>query len=227
MDKVYRAGVLLGAGSDTDDADGRVTTMDVATPPSAESVQEELAHFIGAIDQVPPNFSAIKVTGRRAYDLARRGDKVALAERTVRIYDIKQLHYAYPHLELEVRCGKGTYIRSLARDLGQRLGCGGLISTLRRLRIGPFSADLAVSLDAVTSPALLPLAMAAAELPALTLEPQFIQSLRQGRAVPLPAVSASFEEEAVVAIFGEEKALVGIGKVVKKQVRPLRILAHS
>ncbi len=96
---------------------------------------------------MPPAYSAAKVTGERAYDLARRGEEVTLRPRAVRIHAIKVLHYGYPNLELEVQCGKGTYIRSLARDLGARLGCGALVQTLRRTRVGPFAADGALTLE--------------------------------------------------------------------------------
>jgi tRNA pseudouridine55 synthase len=221
MDKVYRAGILLGAVSDTDDADGQVSDVDVETPPTAADLQEALAPLTGDVEQVPPSYSAIKVAGRRAYDLSRHGDQVALSGRIVRIYDIRTVSYAYPHLELEVRCGKGTYIRSLARDLGQRLGCGGLIRALRRLRIGPFSADQAVSLESTAQPPLLPLAMAVSALPSLTLEPWQIEFLRKGRAV----VMEGEEEESMKAMFSLEGNLIGIGKMVGGELRPVRVLA--
>src|SRR5207244_3279945 len=108
----------------------------------------------------------------------------------VHIYDIRLQRYDYPHLELEVRCGKGTYLRSLARDVGERLGCGGLIAALRRLRVGPFSAEEAAPLDRdeeAALPPLLPLAMAVNELRWLTLEPGEIALLRRGQEVPLHA----------------------------------------
>src|SRR5207302_262516 len=111
MDKTYRAGLLLGAESDTDDADGTVVPVAVERPPDEAAVRAALAGFVGEIDQVPPAYSAAKVTGRRAYDLARRGEEVELQARRVRVYAIDLLHSAYPQLEIEVRCGKGTYIR--------------------------------------------------------------------------------------------------------------------
>jgi tRNA pseudouridine55 synthase len=224
MDKVYRAGILLGAVSDTDDADGQVSAVAVAVPPLVEELRNELARLTGDVSQVPPSYSAIKVTGRRAYDLARRGDKVDLTPRTVRIYEITLVSYSFPHLELEVRCGKGTYIRSLARDLGERLGCGALIATLLRLRIGPFTTDLAVPLDSADEPKLLPLAMAVSRLPSLTLEPGQIDFLRQGRAV---ALKAEGEEESMKAMFTREGNLAGIGKMVGGELRPVRILAQN
>ena len=161
MEKVYQAGILLGARSDTDDAEGIISNVAEAVAPSVEAVECELTRWIGDVEQVPPNYSAVKLGGRRAYDLSRRGQKIDLAGRMVRIYAIQLLRYAYPDLDLEVRCGKGTYLRSLARDLGQALGCGGLIRSLRRLRIGPFTTDQALTLEATVEEArrLLPLSV--------------------------------------------------------------------
>src|SRR5262249_38706790 len=183
MEKVYRAGIRLGARSDTDDADGVVTPVAGAQLPDRALVEDVLRTFVGEVEQVPPAYSAAKVTGRRAYALARRGDDVQLAPRKVNIYDIRLLSYDYPQLELEVRCGKGTYIRSLARDVGERLGCGGLIESLRRTRVGPFRVEEAISVDMPGTAArthLLPMAQALADLPRLLLESAKIDLLRQG-----------------------------------------------
>src|SRR5436305_291397 len=116
MGKTYLTQLLLGATSDTNDADGTLTPVAGVSAPDAATVAVAVAGFVGVIQQVPPAYSAAKVTGRRAYDLARGGEEVTLAPRPVRIDGIDILSYAFPRLELEVRCGKGTYIRSLARD---------------------------------------------------------------------------------------------------------------
>src|SRR5438270_8450848 len=113
MGKTYVTDVTLGARSATDDAEGPVTPVPDARPPDRPAVEAAVAGFVGSIEQVPPAFSAAKVTGRRAYDLARQGAAVNLTARTVRIDGIDILEYAYPTLRLEVRCGKGTYIRSV------------------------------------------------------------------------------------------------------------------
>src|SRR5688572_19173855 len=136
MGKTYFTTVRLGARSDTDDADGTVTPVEGARPPGREELERCLGGFVGEIEQVPPAYSAAKVSGARAYDLARRGREVSLAARRVRVDGIDLLRYDYPEADLEVRCGKGTYVRSLARDLGERLGCGGLVQVLRRTRVG-------------------------------------------------------------------------------------------
>jgi tRNA pseudouridine55 synthase len=202
MSKTYRAGVRLGARSDTDDADGTVTPVPGAVPVGAEAVARGVAAFVGTIEQVPPAFSAAKVTGRRAYDLARGGAEVCLEPRPVQVYRIDILSCAWPDLELEVHCGKGMYIRSLARDLGERLGCGGFIQSLRRTRVGPFGAEQAVTLDTEAAAArarLLPVEKAIAELPRLDLSLALGRRLCQGQAVPLPAGAAGDE----VAVFAE------------------------
>lgn len=150
--KVYRGEIDLGAFTDTDDAEGEPRPVAVAEPPGEEAVRAALAGFVGEIDQVPPAYSALKVAGRPAYALARRGETVELAARRVRIDEIRCERYAWPIVELAVRCGRGTYIRSLARDLGRALGTGGHLRSLRRTAVGPYTVEEAVALDAVPRP---------------------------------------------------------------------------
>ncbi|HET6573288.1 MAG TPA: tRNA pseudouridine(55) synthase TruB [Fimbriiglobus sp.] len=147
MGKSYRSRFRLGARSDTDDADGTIAPVPGATPPTTEEVRAALETFVGLIEQRPPNYSALKLGGRRAHDLARRGKEVSLAPRTVRVDAVRLLGYDWPFVDVEVDSGKGTYIRSIARDLGQKLGCGGLVETLRRTRVGPFTAEQGVGVD--------------------------------------------------------------------------------
>ncbi len=211
MAKIYRAVVRLGGRSDTDDADGTITSIDVTSPPDRAAVEQALRGFIGDIEQVPPAYSASRVSGRRAYDLARHGREVDLAARPVHVYAIDVLAYEYPRLEIEVRCGRGTYIRSLARDLGQRLGCGGFIVALRRTRVGPFTVEDAVSLDADAAIALarvLPPSAAVSELPRVVLADRAVAKLRQGQ-----TVSALPMDAAKVAVFDAHGALVAVAHV--------------
>lgn len=147
MPKSYRSRFRLGATSTTDDADGEITERDGITPIPALNIVEALSRFIGTIDQVPPAYSALKKDGVRAHQLARKGKSFELQSRPVRIDAIRLLAYEWPYLDVEIDCGKGTYIRSIARDLGEMLGCGGLVQTLRRTRIGPFVSEMAVCLD--------------------------------------------------------------------------------
>ena len=138
MPKAYRTVVLLGARSDTLDADGKVEAVEDPPIPTEAEVRSALLTQVGTISQMPPQFSALKVEGKRAYDLAREGQAVELAARPVRIDQVELISYAWPRLELQVDCGSGTYIRSIARDIGEILGCGGLVEVLTRTRIGPF-----------------------------------------------------------------------------------------
>lgn len=150
--KTYRAEFMFGQTSNTDDATGDVSTTDWSGGPiSPEVLQTALQTFVGNIEQVPPQFSAVKVDGRRAYAKARQGESMQLRAKTVVIHSIDELDYAWPRLSLTITCGSGTYIRSIARDLGEQLGCGGLMSALQRTRIGQFDVKTAVAPEAVTS----------------------------------------------------------------------------
>ena len=149
--KTYRTEFTLGVSSDTDDATGKISLPETPIEPCqlAEIVQH-LEAMTGNILQVPPDFSAVHVNGQRAYALARRGESVELNAKTVRIDEIKVLDYSWPRLELEITCGSGTYIRSIARDLGLQLGCGALMSRLERTRVGNFSVTEGLPDDQIT-----------------------------------------------------------------------------
>ena len=123
LDKVYQATIRLGARSTTGDPEGEITELP-SKPPSLERIREVLSQFTGQIQQVPPSYSAIKVNGRRAYQLARAGKPVALSPRTVQVYSIELVSYSYPELTIKTKVSSGTYIRSLASDMGERLGTG-------------------------------------------------------------------------------------------------------
>jgi tRNA pseudouridine55 synthase len=228
MAKTYRARLRLGAVSTTDDADGDITNVVEGPVPSEEQLRAGLNQFLGDIDQVPPAFSAAKVTGRRAYDLARQGEEVSLEPRRVTIYGMELLAYEYPHLELEVHCGKGTYIRALTRDLGQQLGCGAYLSALRRTRVGPFTEATALPLHASREQArafLLPLTSAIANLPKLVMDEAQLQRLRYGQAVPASGfvVDEPLAEIAVVDEAGNLAAIVRLDQ--EKRLVPQKVLA--
>ncbi len=150
--KRYRTDIHLGATSTTDDCDGEITPRDDATPPPAHAVTAACATFIGNSQQTPPAHSAVHVDGERAYVLARAGEHVELRPRNVTIYDVHLLDYSWPRLTLEITCGSGTYIRAIARDLGAALGVGGYCQTLRRLAVGAFDADGAISPSELAMP---------------------------------------------------------------------------
>lgn len=185
--KHYRAVVRLGATSSTDDPEGEITpTVTPPAAPDAAAVRETLGRFVGTIPQVPPAHSAVHVGGRRAYELARAGKRTELAARDVTIHAIELLRYDYPHAEIDVRCGCGTYIRALARDVGAALATGGYCEKLTRLAVGDFRIEQAVSPETL-DPAgdLLPPLLAVAHLPRRTVAGDDVDRLRHGSRLPL------------------------------------------
>ncbi len=149
--KTYIATLRLGAISDTDDATGNIKRVNHESRIMNHEIKKMLKEFIGEIEQTPPTYSAVKIKGKKAYELARKGIKPKLKPRKVNIYNIKLLKYKYPYLEIQVECGKGTYIRSLARDIGQKLGAGAYLEKLTRTRIGEFDIKNSVKLDNLNS----------------------------------------------------------------------------
>lgn len=150
LPKRYVGSFELGKTSDTEDVEGQVRKIESAPRPSRDEVEGTLAKFVGEIQQRPPAFSALKVKGRRAYELAREGKSVELNPRAVTIYALELVEYEYPKLILNVRCGSGTYIRSLGRDIGQSLGSGAVMTSLKRTAIGGFLIEDACSIDCLT-----------------------------------------------------------------------------
>jgi tRNA pseudouridine55 synthase len=228
MGKTYQSLFRLGAVSNTDDADGQVSPVAGAQDPGRERIDAALAGFVGTVQQVPPAFSAAKVAGQRAYALARQGEEPALTARPVDIYRIVVLRYAYPELEVEVHCGKGTYIRSLARDVGAKLGCGAHVETLRRTRIGPFSCDDAVTLDMDCEQArsrLLPMASALSELPRVVLPAAELAKLRRGQGVSFAPAGQTPAGEA--GAFDDDGNLVAVAAIdpAAQLVRPVKVLS--
>lgn len=151
LPKEYEAVVRLGQTSDTDDAEGVLTQVGDVPEIELDAWPGLLSPFIGEIQQVPPLYSAIKQGGKRLYALARQGKTVERPPRTVQVYGIDVLDWATPDLKLRVRCGRGTYVRSLARDIGQALGCGGYLAALSRTAIGDHRIEQAWTLDELKS----------------------------------------------------------------------------
>ena len=226
MAKCYTSRFLLGATSDTDDLDGTVTAHPGGVIPTPNQVEEALASFVGEIEQTPPAYSAAKVAGKRAYALARGGEEVKLAPRQVRVDSIEIRSYEYPQLEVTIECGKGTYVRSIARDLGRLLDCGGLVGTLRRERIGPFLAEEAHSLDGDPEDAaelLRPASEAVAALPKVGFGQEEVRRFRNGQPVRSPGVGG--EEGAHVAVMDEAGELVGVATADPTgQLRSLKVI---
>lgn len=160
-EKEYRATIDLAHRSTTDDAEGGLTRVDCARVPTVDEMHQAASRFVGTIQQRPPAFSALHVGGQRAYDLARKGEQVELPARPVAVHEFAIEHIEFPLVEARIRCGKGTYVRSLARDLGEALGTGGMLRALRRTRVGAFRIEHARTLDelpdVLTQTSLLPL----------------------------------------------------------------------
>jgi tRNA pseudouridine55 synthase len=147
--KAYLTTIDLSCFSTTDDAEGEKTLVEISTPPTRAQIEAAIPRFVGTIMQSPPAFSAIKVGGRAAYKDARAGKPLDLPPRPVRIDAIGIVDYAFPLLTLNIDCGKGVYIRSLARDLGRHLGTGGTLAALRRTRVGEYSIEQARTMDSL------------------------------------------------------------------------------
>lgn len=192
-DKSYRFTIAWGRTTATYDREGETLAQSDVRPTLAQ-VAAVLPRFIGEIDQVPPAYSAIKVDGERAYDLARAGEKVELASRKVTIFDARVVDAEdADHVTIDIDCGKGTYVRALVRDIADALGACGHVSALRRTRVGAFTEQSAVTLDSLEdlghkarqSEALLPVETALDDIPALAVTDEDAFRLKQGRSIVL------------------------------------------
>jgi tRNA pseudouridine55 synthase len=230
--KQYRFTVRFGAETDTDDADGKVVASSETRPTRAE-IEAELLSFTGEIEQVPPRYSALKVDGARAYELARDDEDFELAARRVSIESLMLTDHPDPdHCVLETQCGKGTYVRALARDLGRALGTFGHVEQLRRTRVGPFGEERAVTLSALEAlaesgghealmTALLPVETALCDIPALAVAGPDADRLRRGQPVLLRGRDAPIVEGTVYAT--SRGMLVAVGEVSRGELKPKRI----
>jgi tRNA pseudouridine55 synthase len=232
--KTYRFTIRWGEERDTDDAEGRVTETS-AVRPDAAAIAALLPRFIGTIEQVPPRFSAIKIAGERAYDLARDGEAVELKARTVEIYRLELLETPdSDHAVLAAECGKGTYVRAIARDLGRALGALGHVSALRRDRVGPFGEAAMISLEQLESlchraaagelklaDVLLPIETALDDIPALAVSPADAARLARGQAVLLRGRDAAIFSGIVAVASGG--AVLAIAEVDRGEIVPKRV----
>jgi len=190
-DKRYQATIKLGQKTDTYDGEGQFTAESEVNV-TREQFEEALQEFVGEIQQVPPPYSAIKVNGRRAYDMARKGEKVELAPRTINVYSLEIIEWNLPEVVVDVHCSSGTYVRSLAHDMGEKLGCGGYLTGLRRSKSGRFSLKDALPLrklsemfeDGSWYQNLIPAAEALAEWPSITLTSEEVDLVKHGHRIP-------------------------------------------
>jgi tRNA pseudouridine55 synthase len=193
LPKTYRADICLGLATDTYDATGQPTFVGDPSSVGEDQIRAALPAFVGEVEQVPPPYSAVKRRGRPAYAYARAGRPLALTPRRVEVYRIELKAYQPPFLSLEVECGKGTYIRSLAYDLGQRLGCGAHLHRLIRWRVGPFAIEEAHLWTEVEealvsgrwAELLLPLDYGLGHLPPVTLGLEEERDVRHGCSLPV------------------------------------------
>lgn len=239
--KTYEFDVTWGTSTETCDAEGDVIASSDARP-NADQIKAALPTFIGDIDQIPPKYSAIKIDGQRAYELARKGEEVDIKSRPVTIHDLRLVKTVDSNTaSFEVDCGKGTYVRSLARDLALHLGCEGHISRLRRTAVGPFSIEKAVTLAAfeenegenaatLLTQYLLSVETVLDDIPALALTDQEARKLRHGQGIPvLPVAQRSplrdgrISQGDVVQVTANG-TLVALARIAGGEIRPVRVM---
>ncbi len=223
--KGYSFTVAWGEARDTDDSEGVVTEQSEDRP-SATDIAAALPAFVGTIDQLPPAYSALKIDGRRAYDLARAGQAVELAPRQVRVDSLELVAGPDPDRAcFELVCGKGTYVRALARDLGRKLGCFGHVVEMRRTRVGDFYEEQAISLDkldelrhsSALDSAILPVETALADIPALALTGPQAERLQHGQAIRVLNIADG------ICRTMTDGRLVALAEAKDGEVRPLRV----
>jgi tRNA pseudouridine55 synthase len=219
--KSYVFAVEWGSETDTDDAEGRVVQA-TGKVPSRREVEALLPRFTGSIEQVPPRFSAIKVQGERAYDLARDGEVVELQARMVEVDRLTVIGHEDNRSILEADCGKGTYVRAIARDLGRALGCLGHVAALRRTRVGPFSERDAVMVDSVAGDpaALRPVESALGELPSVSVSRDMATRLMRGQSIILRGREAPLAGKIYATCGG---VLVAVGDIERGELVPHRV----
>ncbi len=232
-EKVYRFTVKWGASTTTDDAEGDIVDASDERP-DQDAIESALEGFLGEIEQVPPQFSAIKVDGERAYDIARDGETVELKSRKVTIFEATLLEIPdADHATFEIICSKGTYVRALARDLGAVLGCFGHVVALRRLATGPFGEEASISLDkvkefgnsAAARPTLWahlhPLETALDDIPAVAVSGQDAARLKQGQAILLRGRDAPVLEGLALTVAGGTP--VALAEYDRGELKPVRV----
>ncbi|MFY9875965.1 MAG: tRNA pseudouridine(55) synthase TruB [Rhodomicrobium sp.] len=232
-EKTYDFTIRWGVETDSDDSEGQPVRTS-GERPSREAIEAALPAFIGDIMQVPPCYSAIKVDGERAYDLARDGDTVELTPRPVSVYELDIEEPISPELtRLICACGKGTYVRSIARDLGRALGCYGHIAALRRTSVGPFDEENAISLEKLEQfsnsadgysalmGAILPVETALDGIPALAISGDDAARLKRGQSILIRGGNAPILKGPIYAT--SRGVLVAIGEVERGEMHPIRV----
>ncbi|UCB53330.1 MAG: tRNA pseudouridine(55) synthase TruB [Candidatus Zixiibacteriota bacterium] len=226
-DKEYRAVVKLGATSDTYDGEGKIEETEEECQVSPERIRDTIDSFKGEIWQLPPLHSAIKYKGKRLYQYAREKEEVVRTKRKVEIREISVMDVNVPYVELKVSCSKGTYVRSLAHDVGQKLGCGAYLFSLRRTRVGPFGLQDALSPGRISelkkegkmSEALISIEQALAHLPSVAVREDSVAKVRNGARLVSSSVSSvdgSFEAGRTVSVKDERGRIIAMGKALSR-----------
>jgi len=227
-DKRYQVTVRLGVTTLTGDSEGEIIETKAVPPLSEDALEQALAGFRGEILQVPPMYSALKHQGRRLYDLARQGIEVEREPRRVVIHELKLLDFDSSSLELNVECSKGTYIRTLAEDIGKSLGCGGHVEVLRRTGVGDLSVSDSHTLDSMETLAeeellglVLPMDRIISSLPAVQLSDELGFYVRKGQAVLVPKAPV----HGWVRLYARQSAFMGVGEILDDgRVAPRRLV---
>ena len=234
--KSYQFTVKWGEETNSADAEGDVTAVSDARP-TEEAIRQALSQFVGDIEQIPPIFSAIKINGKRAYDLARKGEEVEIKPRAVRIDRLQLMKVVdNDHAVFEVDCGKGTYVRSLGRDLAKVLGTYGHLCQPRRTKVGPFTLEMAISLDKLgalidSAPAetwLRPVATVLDDIPALAMTLDEARAMRQGQAISLLQAANRLPkmddvQGSTLVVFSKGMP-VALARIEKGKILPVRVL---
>ncbi|MEJ2406574.1 MAG: tRNA pseudouridine(55) synthase TruB [Candidatus Thiodiazotropha sp.] len=231
-DKHYRVRVKLGETTTTADAEGEVVERADPSGVSEENIRAVLAEFQGEQQQLPPMYSAVKHQGERLYKLARQGIEVEREPRTIQIYALDLLGFELPEFEMDVHCSKGTYVRTLAEDIGKRLGCGAYVSGLRRTGVGPYGDDAMLTLEQVQAAFgerrfeemdnwLLPLESALSNWPEVALTADAAFYMKQGQAVQVPNAPTS----GWVRLYANKTEFLGVGQILDDgRVAPKRLM---
>lgn len=217
-DKTYQATFVLGVTTTTQDASGEVVATRDASGVTEDALRAAVESFRGEIDQIPPMVSAIKVGGEALYKKARRGETVERAPRRVTIFELELTGFAPP--AIRVRCSKGTYIRTLVHDIGETLGVGAHVATLRRTAVGPYTQDVAVPIGRVSEASLRPVADAVAGYPRRDATPAEALRLAHGKALPAAGIDGPY------AVFAGD-ALIAMARDDGEEARSLCVLAHA
>lgn len=222
-DKAYTVELKLGYTSDTYDVEGKIEEVLTSKKVELSNIQNILTKFSGTQSQLPPKYSALKVNGKRAYELARKGIAFDLKKRTINISKLELLKFNNQHINLYVECSKGTYIRTLVHDIGQQLGCGAIMTKLHRNWVAPFQNATSYGLDSLENCQIIPIESLFNQ--SITLDEHLTNAIIYGQCIN---VSPYIKQKNIetIAILNNEKVFIGIGEINDHTLKPKRLLAN-